>query len=104
MWTTADAQTRPTASFHARRLRRARPRAVQTSTIPNDSESTRAASGTPGGSTPRTKSERFANSGVRADAMPIAPASAAPSASTAGAERRRDRTITEGIGLVLTPR
>ena len=41
------------------------------SVSPNVSAAMRAAPGTPGGSTPRTKSERLANSGVRAETMPV---------------------------------
>ena len=52
----AAAMTTTTASCHARCLRRASERESQTSAIPNASANTLAAVGTPGGSTPLTRS------------------------------------------------
>ena len=103
MCSTAEPTTSAIASFQARCLRRASPSESQISRIPNARASTRAASGTPGGSTPRTRRERSANSGVRAEAMPIAPAMKAPNASTAGAEKRCLITTIEGTSAFGGP-
>ncbi len=53
---TAEPMTTITAICQARRRRRASERDSQMSAIPNASAKTRAAFGTPGGSTPRTRS------------------------------------------------
>src|SRR4029079_10768720 len=78
----ADATRSTPASAHPRRRRRRRDRDSQTRTIPNASAPTRAAAGTPGGSTPRTRSDQFASSGVSEDKTPSKPTDAAPIASS----------------------
>src|SRR5205814_1092322 len=79
---TADPRTIATASCHARRRRRASERESHTRAMPKASAPQRATAGTPGGSTPSTRSKRFAISGVSADAMPITPTAAAAQASS----------------------
>jgi len=97
---TADAETSATASTQARCLRRASPRASQIVPTPRARTSVRAAAGTPGGSTPCTRSTRFAISGVRADTIDRSPAPAASHASTVGVAGRRTffkvATISDG--------
>ena len=72
---TAEAATTATASHQARRLRRASPRESQTRPSPSASASVRAASSTPGGRTPFTRSTRSAISGVSAETIERSPAS-----------------------------
>src|SRR3954452_17653751 len=56
---------------------------------PSESATVRAASGTPGGSTPPTRSTRSASSGVNAETIEMSPASVAAHARATGAAGRR---------------
>ena len=110
MWTVASSKSRPfarcaiadpitsaTASVHARLFRRARPRDKKIIASPRASATVRAASGTPGGSTPLTRFVRSANSGVSAETIEITPASVAAHARATGVAGRRTGHTVAGL-------
>ncbi len=93
-WAIAEPITITTASCQARRRLRASERESQIKAMPKASATIRAAVGTPGGRTPFTTSNRFANSGVSDEATPMQPttAAAAPSSDSALGIRRLTRS------------
>ena len=84
--------TTATASCQARRRRRASERDSQISPMPKASVRTRAASGQPGGSTPRTMSDPVRHLRRQRRGDPITPTSAAP--RRAGTRRLGFRSLT----------
>ena len=90
-------RARPRDSRRAACAARARARA-RSSPSPRASATIRAASGTPGGSTPSTRCVRSANSGVSAETIEITPASVAAHARATGvAGRRTGHTVAAAV-------